>query len=499
MVAAVRLLSVVLSVSLAVAAPALAQQRGSISGKVLDPDGLALPGATVVITNAGTGFTREAITAETGAYSVPNLEPGTYDVVVTMAGFGNATRTGMVLSPGSTVSLDLKLTVAGVQENLVVTGESPLVERTSNQIGGSLSRREIEEVPSNFRNFTGLTQLIPGMTPNPATSTFEGGQVVANGSPSQQNVYLLDGMYNNDDRLGGSQGTQVRVVLDNIEEYQVLANQYSSEYGGGAGAIINMVTRGGTNDIRGRVYSYFRDESLNARGLFLPDILEKAALGQAKLQTEADYRTPKGLKLKDEYSRSFQVACAQWRHFGARTERADLDPAQETLRFVHELLRDAFGYTALAPCEAVAVAERVYPVSLMAGTNVPVVVAPHTLVLDEPHARFAIAGSGSRRKSAFQLAQELLNASPAHRWALVSNGRTLRLLRDAATLTRPSYLEIDLQDLLGGNRFAEFAMVWRLLQASRAGLEPGTEEIWERWREAGQEEGTRVFDLGVQP
>ena len=73
-------------------------------------------------------------------------------------------------------------------------------------------------------------------------------------------------MYNNDDRLGGSQGTQVRVVLDNIEEYQVLANQYSSEYGGGAGAIINMVTRGGTNDIRGRVYSYFRDESLNARG-----------------------------------------------------------------------------------------------------------------------------------------------------------------------------------------------------------------------------------------
>ena len=109
------------------------------------------------------------------------------------------------------------------------------------------------------------------MTPNPATSTFEGGQVVANGSPSQQNVYLLDGMYNNDDRLGGSQGTQVRVVLDNIEEYQVLANQYSSEYGGGAGAIINMVTRGGTNDIRGRVYSYFRDETLNARGQFLPD------------------------------------------------------------------------------------------------------------------------------------------------------------------------------------------------------------------------------------
>ena len=165
--------------------------------------------------------------------------------------------------------------MAGVREEVTVTGQSPLVEKTSNQIGGSLSRKEIEDVPSNFRNFTALTQLIPGITPNPAASTFEGGQVVANGTPSQQNVYLLDGMYNNDDRLGGSQGTQVRVVLDNIEEYQVLSNQYSAEYGGGAGAIINMVTRGGTNSFNGRAYTYFRDDTFNARNAFLPDDAQK--------------------------------------------------------------------------------------------------------------------------------------------------------------------------------------------------------------------------------
>ena len=82
-------------------------------------------------------------------------------------------------------------------------------------------------------------------------------------------------MYNNDDRLGGSQGTQVRVVLDNIEEYQVLSNQYSAEYGGGAGAIINMVTRGGTNNFNGRAYTYFRDDKFNARGHFLPPTAEK--------------------------------------------------------------------------------------------------------------------------------------------------------------------------------------------------------------------------------
>jgi hypothetical protein len=155
------------------------------------------------------------------------------------------------------------------------TGESPLVQTSSNQIGGTLSRREIEEIPSNFRNFTALTQLVPGMTPNPAASTFEGGQVVANGTPSQQNVYLLDGMYNNDDRLGGSQGTQVRLVLDNIDEYQVLSNSYSAEYGGGAGAIINMVTRGGTNNFSGRVYGYFRDDKFNNRNAFLPDSAPK--------------------------------------------------------------------------------------------------------------------------------------------------------------------------------------------------------------------------------
>jgi outer membrane receptor protein involved in Fe transport len=256
--------------SFLIASPLAAQQQASISGKLVDPDGLVLPGATVTVTEQNTGFSRNVVTAETGAYAVPNLTPGTYTVTIEMPGFGTLKRTDLVLTAGSEMVLDLKMQVGGVQEQVTVTGQSPLVERTSNKIGGTLSRKEIEEVPSNFRNFTALTQLIPGMTPNPAASTFEGGQVVANGTPSQQNVYLIDGMYNNDDRLGGSQGTQVRVVLDNIEEYQVLSNQFSAEYGGGAGAIINMVTRGGTNQYNGRAYTYFRDDKFNARGHFLP-------------------------------------------------------------------------------------------------------------------------------------------------------------------------------------------------------------------------------------
>jgi hypothetical protein len=246
-------------------------------------------------------------------------------------------------------------------------------------------------------------------------------------------------------------------------------------------------------------------------GLFLPDVLEKAALGQARLQTEADYGIPKGLKLKDEYSRAFQIACAQWRSFAPLLERTDFDAQHATATFVSELLRDAFGYVAVGASTGIDLGERSYPITHLASSSVnpqqtvPIVVAPHTLGLDDADTRFAIIGSGNRRKTAFQLAQELLNASPDHQWALVTNGKTLRLLRDAATLTRPSYLDIDLQDLLSGQRFSEFAYVWRLLHASRAGLVGGSVDapapvVWEAWREAGQEEGTRVREglrLGV--
>jgi outer membrane receptor protein involved in Fe transport len=230
-----------------------------------------LPGATVTATEQNTGFTRTVVAAGNGAYLIANLDPGLYTIDVELSGFGSIKRAGLALTAGSAITLDLTMQVAGLQEQVVVTAEAPLVQTSSNQIGGALSSNEIEDIPANFRNINALTQLVPGITPNPAASTFEGGQVVANGTPSQQNVYLIDGMYNNDDRLGGSQATQVRMVLDNIEEYQVLTNQYSAEFGGGAGAIINMITRGGTNELHGRVYSYFRDDKLNARNAFLPD------------------------------------------------------------------------------------------------------------------------------------------------------------------------------------------------------------------------------------
>ncbi len=249
--------------------------------------------------------------------------------------------------------------------------------------------------------------------------------------------------------------------------------------------------------------------------LFLPDVLEKAALGTGRLQTDADYGIPKGLKQKDEYSRAFQIASALWRHFAPQMERADLDASHATASFATELLRTALGYPVVGASTGVTVGERHYPVTHMAsnglGKQLPIVIAPHSLGLDDADPRFGVrhadgSASGTRKKSAFQLMQELLNASPDHQWGLVTNGKTLRLLRDAATLTRPSYLDIDLADLLSGQRYAEFAYAWRLLHASRAGLQASSDPqaqppvVWEAWREAGQEEGTRVRNglrLGV--
>ena len=179
---------------MAAAAPATAQQRGSISGRVLDTSGLPLPGATITVTNQNTGFNRSVVTAETGAYTVANLEPGTYTLVAEMPGFGSMKRADIALGSGSEITLELKLNVAGLQEEVVVTGAAPLVERTSSTVGGTLSGKEIEDVPANFRNFTALTQLVPGMTPNPAQSSFEGGQVVAVGLQDRRQDQVLLGV-----------------------------------------------------------------------------------------------------------------------------------------------------------------------------------------------------------------------------------------------------------------------------------------------------------------
>jgi hypothetical protein len=227
--------------------------------------------------------------------------------------------------------------------------------------------------------------------------------------------------------------------------------------------------------------------------LFFPEILEKTALGDGPCQAPADYHLPKGLKLHDEYGRAFQIAQAQWKSFVATHERKDLDAATQSRAFITEFLRDALGYSDIAATAPIEIHSRKYPVgTLAAAGKLPVVIAPHTQELDTPDTSFAIEGGGARKKSPAQLLQEFLNASPDHTWGIVTNGRKIRLLRDSATLTRPSFLEADLETVLSGARYPDFAAAWRILQASRASASAGHETVWDFWRKEGQEQGTAV-------
>jgi len=218
-------------------------------------------------------------------------------------------------------------------------------------------------------------------------------------------------------------------------------------------------------------------------GLFVPDLLEKTALGTAPGQTVADYKLPRGLRLSDEYGRAFQIALAAWKAFETRGKSEE---------FVLEVFRDCLGFTSISKPESLSVSDLRFPVEYLLTPSVPMVIAPKDWGLDDSQARWAVEGAGSRKKSAFQLTQEFLNASGDHTWAVVTNGTTVRLLRDSQTLVRPNWLEFDLGTILRNERYADFKAFWMILHSSRAPLNAPGEGIWGQWRTQGIEEGTRV-------
>ena len=259
-----------LLVLLAFTASAFAQGgRSDISGTILDSGKAVLPGATVTVTNEANGLERSTVTDGEGKFILPNLQPGTYTVKAELGGFQTATRTGMVVNVGQELSLNLTLNVAGVQETLTVTAQSPIVETTSNRIGTNITSNEIDGLPSANRSQFSLMQTIPGLVPVLQVGSFEGGQYSANGQATTNNLFLVDGQNDNDSRRGGSQGTQARVALDAMAEYQVQTHQYNAEYGGSTGVVVNSVTRSGGNKFSGRVFEYFQDNKLQATDYFL--------------------------------------------------------------------------------------------------------------------------------------------------------------------------------------------------------------------------------------
>lgn len=227
-------------------------------------------------------------------------------------------------------------------------------------------------------------------------------------------------------------------------------------------------------------------------GLFNAEWLAKVAHLAAPSQKPEDYGTPDGLNLRDEIARAWRISQALWIKFHPSVVSGAASGATAaTEKFVTALLEQAFGYAGLARQPAPRIlGERSYPISYRLN-HLPVLVAAHVEPLDEGQPRF---GEGGRKRSPFGLIQEYLNAADDALWGLVTNGLKLRLVRDNASLTRPAWLEADLERIFTEERFADFSALWLTIHASRFGKpDIATNDCaLEAWRNAGQQTGTRA-------
>jgi Carboxypeptidase regulatory-like domain/TonB-dependent Receptor Plug Domain len=258
-----------LALALAAAPSLAAAQQGTteIRGRVADAQGAVLPGVTVTVRNLDTGFTRETTSNEDGSYFISGIVPGPYEVTTALTGF-KTVKQNVQLEIGKTTTLDLSLDVGAVEETVNVSAEPPIVDVTSKEVGGNITARELTDLPSINRNFVGFIGLLPGIVPNISTESFGSDAISANGGDPRANNYMLDGANNNDDVIGQRAGTQARTPIEAIQEFQVLTGQYDAEFGRTTGAVINAVTKQGTNKFSGVAFGYFQDAGLTQESYF---------------------------------------------------------------------------------------------------------------------------------------------------------------------------------------------------------------------------------------
>ncbi len=263
------LIGSVLSLLWGMAVPALAQQGTSeIGGRVTDDTNAALPGAAIVVTNEQSGVFRETLSGADGSYFVPQLIPGRYQITAKLAGFRSIERKGIILQVGKQVTLNLTLAVGAVEETITVTGESPIVDTTSAKVGGNIGTDELSELPAMNRNYFSVVALLPGVQFSPSNQ-MGNDTIVASGQTTQNNNVTVDGGYNADDALGTSSGAQVRTPLEAIQEFQVVTSMSDAEFGRASGAIVNAVTKSGTNQFKGVVFGYAASNKLTAEDYFV--------------------------------------------------------------------------------------------------------------------------------------------------------------------------------------------------------------------------------------
>ncbi|MGB8986750.1 MAG: carboxypeptidase regulatory-like domain-containing protein, partial [Candidatus Sulfotelmatobacter sp.] len=253
--------------------------RGTILGTATDPSGAVIAGAQVTVKNVATGLERTTETSADGSYSLPELPIGTYTVTVTLTGFQTFAANNVTVDVASERRVDAKMRPGQVSSRVEVSGELlPQVETTSADLGGTLTAATIEALPVNGRDYQKLIYLNPGVAGSPdqiSDSPGSYGTFSMNGSRGRSNNFLLDGTdmndgYRNDPAINeaGVFGDPATILpLDAVAELKVLSN-YEAEYGRNSGAVINIVTKSGTNNWHGSLLEYFRTGKLGARNYF---------------------------------------------------------------------------------------------------------------------------------------------------------------------------------------------------------------------------------------
>ncbi len=273
-------LRLALSCLLLCSAALLAQTfRGTILGTVTDPGGAVIANAKVIAHNVNTGLERTTSTSDDGSYSIPELPIGTYTVSVSQSGFQTQITNNIAVNVSVERRVDVTLKPGQVAETVEVSGETlPLVETTSDTLGGVLTQQDVKDLPINGRDYTKLIYLNPGVAGSPdqiTDSPGSFGEFSMNGARGRSNNYLLDGTdmndgYRNDPAInqGGVFATPSAILpIDAVSDMRVLSN-FEPEFGRNGGAIVNIVTKSGTNAIHGDAFEYFRNDALDARNYF---------------------------------------------------------------------------------------------------------------------------------------------------------------------------------------------------------------------------------------
>ncbi len=249
---------------------AFAQQAGQINGVVADSSGGVIPGATVAAIESGTGIRTDTVTGANGRYSFPSIRPTTYEIRAELTGFKTVVRTGIGLQANQNLTVNITLELGDLAETITVAGDAATVDISSATISEVVDHARIVELPIAGREVARLQTLVAGtvvssISGETAKSIPGAVRISANGAGERQNSYRLDGASNTDPYY---QENLSFPFPDSLQEFSIQTSNYSAAHGNNAGAVVNVVTRSGTNSFHGGAFEYFRDRKFNAKGYF---------------------------------------------------------------------------------------------------------------------------------------------------------------------------------------------------------------------------------------